>query len=146
METPQNHLETWAVVELMGHQREVGFVTTNYFGAACMFKVDVPELPERERTLKSPQFVCGKHVPAGTTISESVRPGRTRFLGVPAIYALNPCDRETAMQMLEENGSREIKIVSLAGAKQLPLSTSDEEDHDEDEEDEDGFYQPRNNH
>lgn len=35
METPQNHLETWAIVELMGHQKEVGFVTTQYYGTAC---------------------------------------------------------------------------------------------------------------
>lgn len=148
METPQNQLETWAVVEIMGHQREVGYVTTQYFGAACMFKLDVPELPEREVILKTPKWVTEKYVPAGTTINEGATPGRTRFLGVPAIFALNPCDRETAMAMLEENGSREIKIVSLAGAKQLPLcvadsnEAADDEEEDDDEDDEDAVMSP----
>jgi hypothetical protein len=124
METPQNTLETWAVVELMGHQREVGFVTTQYYGAACMFKIDVPELPERESMLTRPKWIEGKHAPAGTTIKEAAQPGRSRMVGVSSVYALNPCDRETAIKVLEETSSREIQIVSLAGAQQLPLSTS----------------------
>jgi hypothetical protein len=145
MEPMQNHLESWAVVELMGHQKEVGFVTTQYYGTACLFKIDVPELPEREKTLKRPQWAGDTHVPAGTTISLAARPGRTRFIGVPAIYAINPCDREAALAVLEESGSDQIKIVSLAGCKQLPLDaqaqaveeygedSGDDEDEEEDE-------------
>jgi hypothetical protein len=139
MEAAQNHLETWAVVELMGHQKEVGFVTTQYYGAACMFKIDVPELPEREKVLERPTWIEGKHAPVGTKINQAAQPGRTRMVGISSVYALNPCDRETAIAVLEETSSREIKIVCLAGAKQLPLvevDTYEHGDEDEDEEDE----------
>jgi hypothetical protein len=139
METPQNHLETWAVVELMGHQKEVGFVTTQYYGTACMFKIDVPDLPEREKTLHRPQWVGDTLVPAGTVIRLPPEPGRSRMVGVSAVYALNPCDQETAMKVIEDAvGAHDIKIVSLAGCKQLSLQAEEpDSDEEEDEEDED---------
>jgi len=44
----QAKFEGWAVVEIMGHNREIGFVTTEYFGGPALFRVDQPEFPERE--------------------------------------------------------------------------------------------------
>ena len=43
--------EGWAIVELFGHGKEAGFVKTEYYGSCAMFRVDVPELPEREYPL-----------------------------------------------------------------------------------------------
>lgn len=67
METQSNStFEGWAVVELFGHQREVGFVTTQVFGAAVLFRIDTPELSDREYTLERPEqvkqgnsYICG---------------------------------------------------------------------------------------
>ena len=41
----QSRFEGWAIVEMFGHQREAGFVTTESFGPACLFRVDTPALP-----------------------------------------------------------------------------------------------------
>jgi hypothetical protein len=140
MEAEQNHLETWAVVELMGHQKEVGFVTTQYYGGACMFKIDVPDLPEREKTVTRPQWVGDTLVPAGTVIRLPAEPGRSRMVGVSAVYALNPCDQETAMRVIEEAvGMHDTKVVSLAGCKQLPLTAAEEEDDKEEEKEDDEY-------
>lgn len=137
MEAEQNHLATWAVVELMGHQKEVGFVTTQYYGGACLFKIDVPDLPEREKTVTRPQWVGDTLVPAGTVIRLPAEPGRSRMVGVSAVYALNPCDQATAMKVIEEAvGAHDIKVVSLAGCQQLPLTAAEGEEQDGDEEDE----------
>lgn len=54
MEEQQAKFEGWAVVEIMGHQKEIGYVTTQYFGPAGLFRVDRPELPEREFELRRP--------------------------------------------------------------------------------------------
>jgi hypothetical protein len=142
METPQNQLETWAVVELMGHQKEVGFVTMQYYGTACMFKIDVPELSEREHTLTRSRWIGDTLAPPGTTIRLGAKQGRTRLVGVSSVYAMNPCDRASAIALLETSQDEVIKIVSLAGVKQLSLSPEepvegypDEDDEDEDEED-----------
>jgi hypothetical protein len=59
------------------------------------------------------------------------------MVGVSAVYALNPCDQETAMKVVEEAvGAHDIKVVSLAGCKQLPL-VEEPANEDEDEEEED---------
>jgi hypothetical protein len=41
---------------MMGHQQEIGFVTTQAFGQAVLFRVDQPELLERKIVLKRPEL------------------------------------------------------------------------------------------
>lgn len=107
--------EGWAIVELFGHQKEIGYVSTRYFGTACMFQVDVPELPEREAVLLKPQYhsVDGgmEYLPVGTKIKKSLSPGRSRFIGPGAIYALNPCSEEIAREAIESMNPREIIVL-----------------------------------
>lgn len=37
METEQAKFEGWAIVEMMGHRREIGHVTTEAYGVAVLF-------------------------------------------------------------------------------------------------------------
>jgi hypothetical protein len=54
MDTPQAKFDGWAIVDVLGHQRYVGYVVTEAYGAAVLFRVDVPALELRERTTKKP--------------------------------------------------------------------------------------------
>ena len=56
MSENQNTFEGWAIVELMGHRKEIGYVTTENFGAASLFRVDRPELPTVESILESGEY------------------------------------------------------------------------------------------
>lgn len=136
MEQQQAKFEGWAVVELMGHQREVGFVTTQYFGGPALFQIDVPELPEREVVLDRPQYCDGTFAPAGTTIKREAVDGRTRLVSPSAIYAINPCTEEVARRQLDRM-DRPIKIVSLPEGKQLLPGESPDEDHYDDDPEQD---------
>ncbi len=125
MTEPQAKFEGWAVVEMMGHQREVGFVTTEVYGAACLFRVDTPALPEREHELKRPQYILTpggeqKYCPAGSKVKRPPVPAKSRLVGPPAIYAITPCTEETALQAIEELISRPMILLSLP-AKEAPL-------------------------
>lgn len=130
METQNSKFEGWAVVELFGHQKEFGFVTTQYFGTACLLQIDVPELVEREVTLSRPQYVDGDWTPAGAVIKKSAVPARTRMVGPGAVYSLNPCAEEVVRKMIDES-SRDIAVVKLPDAKQLESGVT-EPDEDED--------------
>lgn len=132
MDQEQAKFEGWAVVELMGHQREVGFVTTQYFGGPALFQIDVPELPERETTLKRPDWIDGRHAPAGTVVKRDAVQGRTRLVSPSAIYALNPCSEEVARRELDRMPCS-IKIVSLPENAQLPEPSENAYDEEEDE-------------
>jgi len=132
MET-QNKFEGWAVVELFGHLREAGYVTTEYFGTGALFRIEVPPLPEREETLARPGWIENDFCDVGTKISRGAVEGRTRFVGPSAIYALNPCSKDAAFQALESMVQREIKIVELVKKKQLATTLPGEDEGDYDD-------------
>lgn len=72
-------LKSWALVELFGHQRIVGFLSQQTFGTGVLFRVDVPDL------LKD---------------SKTIRNGFTRYFGLSAIYSITPVDEETVRRLL----------------------------------------------
>ena len=132
MAEEQAKFEGFAVVEMMGHQREIGYVTTEYFGGAALFRVDVPELPEREYELERPEWINGSMVPKGSKVKREAVPGRSRFVAPSALYAMNPCTEEAARKALERQTERSVMVVSLNTAA-LP-EPSDEQEYEEEEE------------
>jgi hypothetical protein len=112
MEMPAQ-FEGWAIIELFGHQREIGYVTTRYFGTACLFQVDIPELPERDHVLETPQYVGGTWTPSGAKIRKKAASARSRMLGPGSIYALNPCTEAAAMMAIEKMVGREIVVLEI---------------------------------
>lgn len=111
--------EGWAVVEVFGHQRYAGFVTTQAFGQAVMFRVDVPPLEERERVTKSYEYIDGQNVPPGSTVKESAVQGYTKLFGVGAIYGITPCTQEAAVKAVAAMQSRKMQLVALAPDRAL---------------------------
>src|SRR3954468_10809301 len=99
IEVKQATFEGWAIVEMMGHRKETGFVVTQAFGQAVLFRVDVPELPEREYILESPQYVDGRFCPIGTKVKRSASPARSCLVAPSSLYAINPCSEQAAMSV-----------------------------------------------
>ncbi len=112
MEQPAQ-FEGWAIIELFGHNQEIGYVTTRYFGTACMFQVDTPRLPERDYTLEQPQYINHQWMEKGAKVRKTEAAARTRLLGPGSIYALNPCTEEAAMLAIERLSGREIVILEV---------------------------------
>lgn len=76
---PEPELKSWALVELFGHQRIVGYLSQQTFGTGVLFRVDVPDL---------------------TKDGKIVRRGFTRYFGLSAIYSITPCDEKMVREML----------------------------------------------
>jgi hypothetical protein len=139
MNAAQNaNFEGWSLVELYGHGREAGFVTTQYFGTACMFQVDVPEIPARQETLTVPRWSPDgtRLLPVGTVIEREAIPGRTRLLGVGSIYSMNPATEEAVRIAISKSERREMKVISVPEGSQpaLPMVEVDTCEPQEDEE------------
>ena len=130
METQAAKFEGWALIELFGHGREAGFVTTQYFGDKAMFQVDVPELPERDTVLAAPQWIdfdqASKLAPVGSTIRKEAVSGRTRLINPGAVYAMNPATEEAVRTALESAVRRRIISLALPERSQLPLAIDTE--------------------
>ena len=138
MDTPQAKFDGWAIVDVLGHQRYVGYVTTEAYGAAILFRVDVPALEARERTTNRPGWYDEKYLPAGAVVQEGAVDGYTKLIGAGSIYTLTPCTKEAAMAALEAAQPRPLMSVTLPEGHALPpASTSadvdfDDIDHDSD--------------
>lgn len=131
-EIPQSKFESWAVVELLGHRKEVGFVVTQAFGPAVLFRIDVPELPERDYMLESPEYVDGRFCPVGTKVRRQASSARSCLVAPASLYAINPCSEETAMKVIERSVARPLIILELPEQAALPAHEEPNPDYDPD--------------
>lgn len=79
----ENKFESWAVVELFGHQRIAGRVSEATIGGCAFLRVDVPEQPAKPKV-------------HNWDSAEPAIPAYTRYFGNGAIYAMTPCSEEIA--------------------------------------------------
>ena len=151
VEVKQASFEGWAIVEMMGHRKEIGYVTTQAFGPAVLFRVDTPELPMREFVLTRPEYAScdtdGRQwCPIGTKVKRPAVPARSCLVAPGSLYALNPCSEEAARTAIERNIERPLIILELPAVATLPdpnddtdrgLIASNRQDDDEDDEEDD---------
>ena len=122
MEQEQSNFSGWAVVEMMGHRKEIGYVTTQAFGQAVLFRVDTPELPEREFALTAPEYAetapdVRSWCPAGTKVKRPAVPARSCLVAPTSLYAMTPCTEQAARAAIERSFVRPLILVEMpAGA------------------------------
>lgn len=92
----ESKFETWAIVELFGHNKIAGLCSEQNIAGSNMLRVDVPET--------------------------SRTPGFTRFLSAASIYAINPCDEAVSRYFAEQLQVKPIEIwdINKFLRKQLP--------------------------
>ncbi len=95
-------LKSWALVEIFGHQRIVGFLSQQAFGSGVLFRVDVPDLKDLKKDGKV------------------VRKGFTRYFGLASIYSITPITEDMVRELLPS-------IDGLPGAR--PLASFAREDY-----------------
>ncbi len=102
-ESTQNAFETWAVVELFGHNVIAGKVSEQVVAGTGFVRVDVPEI--------------------------SNIASYSRLFGGSAIYSITPCSEEIARQYAENLRARPIVIYQVS----LPAQIGQEDDGGEEE-------------
>jgi hypothetical protein len=134
-EIKQSEFTGWAIVEMMGHRHETGYVTTEHFGQAALFRVDTPEMPEREFILERPGYAnhegVEKWCPIGTKVKRRAIPGRSCLVAPGSLYAINPCTEEAARRAIERGLSRPLIALELPPEPQtrtLPAPDTDDDD------------------
>ena len=127
-EAAQSSFEGWAVVEMMGHRKEIGFVTTQAFGQAVLFRVDTPELQEREFELTRPEYVEATWMASGTKVKRAAAPARSCLVAPSSLYALNPCSEEAAREAIERAFPRPLILVERPPQRAIAAQEEEEED------------------
>jgi len=136
-ETPQAQFSGWAKVEVMGHQSHIGFVKTEAYGQAVLFRVDQPQLPERQYVLEEPAYVDGKWTPAGATVLRAASEGCSVLIGSGSVYRITPCTEGAAMRAIENGVRSELKLISLPPERLLEVTRPAQTGPEEEDEQED---------
>lgn len=119
----------------MGHQSHIGFVETQAFGAAVLFRIDRPEIPECEEKLKSSQWVGDVVCPPGSVVKHGAIPAASVLVGAGSIYRIVPCDEATALLAIRSSERRPLLLVKLAEGNQITAGVvAAEQDPDDDDE------------
>lgn len=119
-EQQQSTFNGWAKVEVMGHQSHIGYVKTEAYGAAVLFRIDTPDLPEREYVLESPEYTeNGSWTPKGAKVKRESVAGVSVLVGAGSIYRIVPCTEAAALKAIETSSRSPLKLVELPESKQI---------------------------
>ncbi len=133
MPESQNEFKGWARVEIMGHQSHIGYVTTETYGQAVLFRVDQPCLDRMEETLTEAAWVGDKYCQPGSIVERGAIPSASVLLGSQSIYRLIPCDEATAIRAIRSSQHRPLSIVKLGEQAALAASNGDDPGDDDDD-------------
>lgn len=112
----QAKFEGFALVEIMGHQRVAGFVTTEYFGNVAVFHVVMPEVPAEELEIQTHQWIDTERLEAGSRVRIS-RPKVEQFVAASSLYRLTPCTQADAV-------AQQPRVVEVIERRTRPLLNS----------------------
>jgi hypothetical protein len=142
MTEQQAQFNGWARVEVMGHQTHIGYVRTEAYGQAVLFRIDTPEFPEREYVLTEPGYVDGKWTLAGAKVKRAAKPGCSVLIGAGSIYRIVPCSEAAALKALESSQRAELKLVELPPQMALAAGVEDPGDDEDDPDEQDDYEEP----
>ena len=97
-----------------------------------MFRIDTPELPNREYTLLSPQYVGSQWCPTGSVVQREAQPGSSVLVGAGSIYRICPCTEDAALKAIDGTARAELKLISVPEGKALPAPEEYDEDDGDD--------------
>lgn len=139
-ETNQSEFKGWARVEVMGHQTHIGYVTTQAFGQAVMFRVDQPAIESAEETLERPEWVGDTYAHPGSVVKRGDIEAATVLVGSGSIYRIIPCDQAAAMKAIRASVRPPLMIVRLAEALHIAGAVADQDPYEDTDDgpDEDG--------
>lgn len=95
-ETSAAKFDSWAIVELMGHQTTAGRVQEVTLAGAGFLRVDVPDVTRRRSTF---DYAAGQ-----SRVTETEIPAYTRYIAPSALYALTPCSEAIAREAAASYG------------------------------------------
>ncbi|MFO0943566.1 MAG: hypothetical protein U0930_22755 [Pirellulales bacterium] len=114
MSDNNNDFSGWAIVEIMGHQKYAGHVSTQALGGGSMLRIDVPEV--------------------------ETHPPFTKMFGLASIYAITPVEELVARSMAQSLRKAPVDIYEFPRAvreamqtQRLPSPTGTEEPDEEEE-------------
>jgi hypothetical protein len=114
--------DSFAVVEVLGHNMFAGKVSEHAIGGSGFIRVDVPELPERREKYNDwPGQRERERVIAAV-------PAFTKLIGAGSIYAITPCTEAVARQIAEQKRVVPVHVADMPQPSRFIEAPDGEED------------------
>jgi hypothetical protein len=123
----------------MGHQSHIGYVTTETYGQAVLFRIDQPLVPGGEETLTLSEWVGDVFAGPGSVVQRPPIEPASVLVGSGSIYRIIPCDEATAMAAIRSSQRRPLLLVSLVQGNMLAAAPIHVDDPSDEENNEDTF-------
>lgn len=122
----QSRFDGWAIVDVLGHQRYFGHVTTEYFGTTAFFRVETPAREQREEVLAQEGYVSNNYgfCQAGTRVIRTAKPGAVRLIGAGSIYMLTPSTQAEVLTQLDD--ADPCGVLSVTAPDGIPVELSEQ--------------------
>lgn len=105
----------WSILELMGHRRLAGMVTTEQIGGASFIRIDVPGCISESESLDGPDW------------------GATQFYSPSAVYCLTPTTEEIARAFSDRNRPAPVSRYELAPISEVEVRRHEIDDWSDDD-------------
>lgn len=134
-EVNQAEFKGWARVEVMGHQSHIGFVETQAFGQAVLFRIDHPTIEGVEETLIRAEWFDDKYLQPGSIVKRADIAAQTVLVGSGSIYRIVPCSEAIALEAIKSSQQRPLFVVKAVLANQITSGAvaGEQDDEEEDE-------------
>lgn len=132
-------LETFAILEVMGHSKFAGFVQQVAMGGSAMIRIDVPEIPESEEEYTDWEYGAdARGIPVKKKRKVPGQVAFTKFFGISSIFSITPCSEEVALAAVKQFRSAPVTVLQMPSSRPLltheasEVSPSGECDEDRD--------------
>lgn len=110
MENERKPFDSWAIVEVLGHQTYAGHVTEEVIAGAAFIRVDVPEYSDTLLNAEGPSSITC--------------PAFTKIIGPGSIYSITPVTEELARKARRGLSSPPISVYIPPDRPALPITAS----------------------
>ena len=125
-------METWAIVELMGHVRMAGRLTEEEHFGAKLGRLDIPQQPDPGCPQCLGKGLTGEPGALLACTSPSCSGVRTQFFGGSSVYRVTPCTEEVARLIASKSNVEPVRVWELPRLP-APRSTHPEGERWDDE-------------
>jgi hypothetical protein len=117
METTNINFEHWAIIEVFGHEKYSGKITTEKVGATEMYRLDIPETEEQPEFVK---FINPSSVFSITPVEEAYAKEYANRLSKPPIKGYEHTE------VIKALAKKAMKKMTMDQVKKLAMGMSEE--------------------
>jgi hypothetical protein len=131
-ESAPEFVACWAILEIFGHTKHAGKLSSVTVAGAGFVRIEIPALPAKTRVLERAEYVrdpaTARSIMAtpGATLGLSDEPASEKVYNPTAIFSIAPVSEATARAVAEQLAGRDWFLISNGLTLEAPKPAADD--------------------